>query len=127
MDIEGGEFVWLDSISQNDLNKIKQIVIEFHGVNNDSWNAELNKKIRCFEKLNRTHYIIHAHGNNHAKTHENMPDVLELTYINKRFFTNPPCYNKNDLPLPNIDFPNCIYSPDINLSFYPFVIKDNIN
>ena len=101
------------------------MVIEFHGVNDDSWNIKLNKKIRCLEKLNRTHYIIHAHGNNYAQTHENIPDVLELTYMHKNCFNNPPCYNKIDLPLTNVDFPNCSRFPEINLSFYPFVTKDN--
>ena len=37
MDIEGGEYPWLLSIDSNKLNKIKQIVIEFHGITNNSW------------------------------------------------------------------------------------------
>jgi len=119
MDIEGGEYQWLLSLNDEQLNKIKQIVIEFHGINDDTWNSSLNDKIICFEKLAKTHYLIHAHGNNHSKTQNNIPDVIELTYIHKSLFENKPILNKTKLPIHNLDFTNN-GTDDYDLNFYPF-------
>ena len=66
MDIEGGEYPWLLSIDESRLNKFKQIVIEFHGITQNGWNCHYNDKVKCLEKLSKTHYIVHAHGNNYG-------------------------------------------------------------
>jgi len=121
IDIEGGEYPWLLQINESSLSKFKQIVIEFHGITDDGWNCNGRDKITCLEKLSKTHYIVHAHGNNHAKVNYNIPDVIELTYVNKKYFDTPPEINTQKLPIPGIDFPNRFGSDDINLNFYPFV------
>jgi len=121
MDIEGGEYPWLLQIDETQLNKFKQIVIEFHGITNDGWNCTYNDKIKCLEKLSKTHYIIHAHGNNYGPVVNNIPDVIELTYINKNYFNSVPKLNTQSLPIDNLDFPNNTSFDDINLNFYPFV------
>jgi hypothetical protein len=121
MDIEGGEFSWLLSTSENILQKFKQIVIEYHGINDDSWNHHLFQKLDCIRKLNNTHYIIHAHGNNFSQKTNNIPDVLEITYVRKDYFLQNLELNKNPLPIPNIDFPNCNDYTDLDLNFFPFV------
>ena len=120
MDIEGGEYPWLLSINNEQLNKFKQIVIEFHGITNNGFNCNYNDKIKCLKKLENTHYIIHAHGNNYGLVVNNIPDVIELTYINKNYFNSVPELNTTSLPIDNLDFPNNKCS-DINLNFYPFV------
>ena len=76
--------------------------------------------MECIKKLNKTHHIIHAHGNNYGNITNNIPDVIELTFINKEIFEEPPPLNTIPLPIPNIDFPNNPELPDINLNFYPF-------
>ena len=121
MDIEGGEYQWLLYITEEQLNKIKQIVIEFHGITNDSFNCNYNDKIKCLEKLNNTHYLIHAHGNNNSFVNNGIPHVIELTYINKNYFTSIPKLNTQSLPISGLDFPNMLCANDINLNFYPFV------
>lgn len=121
MDIEGGEYNWLLQIDESQLNKFKQIVIEFHGITNDGWNCNYNDKIKCLEKLSKTHYIIHAHGNNFGPVVNNIPDVIELTYINKNYFNLIPELNVKSLPILNLDFPNNASRNDISLNFYPFV------
>ena len=121
MDIEGGEYPWLLSINEEQLNKFKQITIEFHGINDDTWGCSYNDKIKCFEKMSNTHYLIHAHGNNHAGITNNIPNVIELTYVNKNYFAYIPPLNARPLPEPNLDFPNHPYTQDLNLNFYPFV------
>ena len=127
MDIEGGEYPWLLSIDETQLDKFKQIVIEFHGITDDGWNCDYNDKIKCFEKLTKTHYLIHAHGNNYADVVNNIPYVIELTYINKKYFNSVLDLNTQHLPIVNLDFPNNSGANDIDLNFYPFVNNIDTN
>jgi hypothetical protein len=122
MDIEGGEYPWLLQIDETQLNRFKQIVIEFHGITNNGWGCNYNDKVKCLEKLSKTHYIVHAHGNNYGPVLNNIPDVIELTYVNKNYFNFVPELNTQPLPIYNLDFSNSGKN-DINLNFYPFVKK----
>ena len=119
MDIEGWEFEWLLQLTQDKLQKIKQIAIEVHGVNDDSWNFKQTDKIDCFNKLNEKFYLIHLHGNNNGGIQNNIPDVLELTYLNKNVLNYIPEKNKKKLPS-NLDYPNC-HKDDYQLNIPPFV------
>jgi hypothetical protein len=125
MDIEGGEYPWI--LHENNLNNFKQIVLEFHGITNDSWNNTTNVKascsdiLKCLEKLNKTHYIVHVHGNNFSPVVNSIPDVIELTYVNKKYFNSVPVYNTQRLPDKQLDFPNNVGKPDVDLNVYPFV------
>jgi hypothetical protein len=121
MDIEGCEYDWLLSLTQENLSKFKQIVIEFHGINDDSWGKAHDKKMECLEAISKTHYIIHAHGNNFSGTQNKIPDVIELTYLRKDYFSEEPEINTTNLPILNLDFPCNQYVNDYTLNFYPFV------
>jgi hypothetical protein len=94
--------------------------MEFHGITNDGWGwSNVDKRI-CLAKLANTHYIIHAHGNNHSFMLNDIPDVIELTFVNKKYFNSIPELNKQNLPIENIDFRNTINNDEINLNHYPF-------
>jgi len=121
IDIEGGEYPWITSLDESKLNRFKQIVIEFHGITNESFGCGVVDKIKCLEKLSRTHYIVHAHGNNNGGETNKIPNVIELTYVNKNYFSSEPPLNASPLPIPNVDFPNDSSNPDIDLNFSPFV------
>ena len=121
MDIEGGEYNWLSQIEQTQLHKFKQIVLEFHGITDNGWGYDYYTKIECLKKLLNTHYIVHAHGNNYGPVNNTIPEVIELTYVNKNYFNSIPNLNSHILPSPNLDFPNKSERCDINLNFYPFV------
>ena len=125
MDIEGGEYPWLLSLFEhNVLKNIKQITMEFHGINDDSWNTCYEAKVECFRKLSETHYIIHAHGNNWGPRTENIPDVIELTFLRRSDFTT---LNLNKEQLPCIlDSPNKSDTSDYDLNMYPFVHQSKI-
>lgn len=124
MDIEGGEYPWLLSLNDTQLNKFSQIVIEVHGItSHNGWGTNYEDKMKCIEKLVKTHYIIHAHGNCISPTRLSIPDVLELTFVNKKLFNNTPQLNTTELPIPNLDFSNTTAAQDYNLNFYPFVNK----
>ncbi len=121
MDIESCEYDWIKSLSKEQLNSFKQIVIEFHGINDNSWNVNLETKLNCFKLLADTHFIIHIHGNNHGTITNNIPDTIEVTYIRKNELKEKPILNTIPLPQFGIDFPNNWNKPDYNLNFKPFV------
>lgn len=117
MDIEAGEYPWFSYISTDKLNKFKQIVLEMHWFDNPEFIARA--KI-ILEKLNKTHYLIHIHGNNYEKVYKNIPIVLEATYLNKNLFNTMPSLNTMSLPIEKLDYPCKSGVPDINLNFPPF-------
>ena len=129
MDIEGGEWGWLLSMNETNLSKIAQITIELHGLTNTSWhNMTLNSfccyndKIECLKKLEKVFYLIHAHGNNaDLVSYNGMPNVIELTYINKKYCETVLELNSTPFPIKYLDYPNEKLCPDVNLNFPPFV------
>ena len=121
MDIEGSEYPWMLSLTEDQLKKFKQIVIEFHGINDNSWNTNLSDKIKCFEKLSNTHYAVHIHGNNYGNLTKNIPNTVEITYIRKDTINYYPELNKQLLPINGLDFPNNPNKSDFDLNFPPFV------
>jgi hypothetical protein len=124
IDIEGGEYKWLLSLDSSQLQKFKQIAIEFHGINDNSWGSSINDKMKCLEKLNTTHYLMHVHGNNHSGIKNGIPDVIELTYVNKNYLSSIPQKNKKVFPIKHLDFPNTPIKKDYILKDYPFVINN---
>lgn len=122
MDIEGSEYDWLIHLPQTYLDKFPQIVIEVHGVNDDSWDNLYVKKSTSLEKLCTNHVLVHAHGNNNSGTHLKYPHVLELTYVHKRYWKYLPLVlNTLPLPSPNLDY-KCNHEFDeLDLNFPPFV------
>ena len=125
MDIEGGEYPWLLTMSEENLNKFQQISIEIHGLNDDSFDCKKEDKIKCLEKLKKTHYLVHAHGNNFSPVTDGIPDVLELTYIHKANFKGTPQLNQTPFPIFGLDFPNWHSKKEIILDYCPFCINEN--
>lgn len=129
MDIEGGEWEWLTYMNSENLGKFKQLVFEFHGMTYssfhgmtlNSFNSTCDYKMKCLEKLNKTHYLIHAHGSNCDRVEQRIPNIIELTYLNKNCFHTTPQLNQQPLPIVNLDSSNDILYPDVDLNFYPFV------
>jgi hypothetical protein len=115
MDIEGSEYNWLNSLSEDEVRKFLQITIEFHGVCTDYCGC----KYKALAKLATTHYLIHAHGNNNGGIGGGVPDVIELTYVNKKYFEKPPHYNIQVLPC-SLDYSNIPGKEDFYLGHYPF-------
>jgi hypothetical protein len=116
MDIEGGEIPWIKSLSDEQMNKFEQIVMEFHRPFSDN-------EIDVFDKINKNHYLIHFHGNNccGVRNHNDVliPNVFECTYLHKKYFTNIPELNKDLIPS-NLDMKN-IDNDEIYINYPPFV------
>jgi len=121
MDIEGAEINWLNSLSYQHMNKLQQIVIEFHNPFGPCEN-------QIFKKINLTHYLIHFHANNCScgvinvinYINVSVPVVFECTYVHKRHFSTPPLLNTEPIPS-SIDMRNVQQEPEININYPPFV------
>jgi FkbM family methyltransferase len=121
IDVEGAEYPWIQSLTLEKLSKFKQIVIECHGINNDSWGYPYDMKKDCLEKLSKTHYLVHAHGNNSRGTTHYIPNIVELTYIRKDVLSEKPPLNITPLPIKGLDYPNNKNRPDHAMNIYPFM------
>jgi len=133
MNIEGSEFNWLDAMTEIELEKFSQIVIEFH------WPFDMYR-MNMLKKLNTTHYIIHIHGNNYCdrdipshlpsgRTFDGtvtinnsnlqpikLPEVFEVTYINKNLCNNL-LVEMKEIQFPTLlDYPNNKKANDICFS-----------
>jgi hypothetical protein len=125
MDIEGHEWHWFYNMPEKTLSKIKQMSVEFHRWDKNHASAyefrDDAKKIHnnVFEKLAKTHNIIHIHGNNNASMERNVPVVAEITYVRKDI----PVSGRNTKPFPHegLDFPNISDKEEIILDGYPYV------
>jgi hypothetical protein len=117
MDIEGGEYHWFEYIDDSLLDRFSQMVIEIHNINSPE---NLTKINILMNKLNKYHYIVHVHGNNHSDVINMIPSVVEITFINKKYLPIQEL-NKQKLPIPNLDYPCDPNKPDIDLNFKPFV------
>jgi hypothetical protein len=131
MDIETYEFRWIDILTNNELNKFKQIVIEFHFPFDDYSLPNLDIptlsdfKINILKKLTNTHYLIHFHPNTACgtKIYKNtiVPNVFECTYVRKDCQEN---IGYNNIPIPHpLDMKNRNYDNEIHLTSYPFVFS----
>jgi hypothetical protein len=146
MDIEGSEFNWLDSMTEVELENFSQIVLEVH------WPFD-NYRMNMLKKLNTTHYIIHIHGNNYCdrdipkgllsgRTYDGtvtinnsilpqikLPEVFEVTYINKKL-CNISSVEMKEMQFPTIlDYPNNPNATDIYFSIpipSPLNLKNKI-
>jgi predicted O-methyltransferase YrrM len=142
MDIEGSEFNWLESITESELDCFSQIVLEVH------WPFDIYR-MNLLNKLNKTHYIIHIHGNNYCdrdipkhlpsgRTYDGtvtinnpampsirLPEVFEVTYINKKLCNNT-LVELKEIQFPTaIDYPNNPNAEDIYFSIPFFSRLDN--
>ena len=116
MDIEGGEIPWIKSLSDEQMNKFEQIVMEFHFPFSDN-------EIDVFDKINKNHYLVHFHGNNccGVRSHNgvNIPNVFECTYLHKKYFKDIPELNTDLIP-GELDMENT-RNPEIYIDYPPFV------
>ena len=133
MDIEGSEFNWLDSMTETELDNFSQIVLEVH------WPFDIYR-MNMLKKLNKTHYIIHIHANNYCdkdipkhlpsgRTYDGtitinndkipqikLPEVFEVTYINKKR-CDYSLVEMKEIKFPTIlDYPNNPNANDIYFS-----------
>lgn len=88
LDIEGGEWLALQSIKLETLAKFSTLVIEFHWMENAENYQALNIIKQVFSKISFDFDLVHVHPNNNAKAvklfDREIPSVFEATFLNKR-------------------------------------------
>ena len=100
IDIEGGEYPWIHNLTLDQLSQFSQIVIEFHS-KCEGLKAFDQQKISVLEKLAKTHYLVHLHGNNWEPTTGYYDKVIRIGS------------SKTNTKILNVDCPN-----DTKLTFY---------
>lgn len=114
INIDGNEIPLFETFTENDLKKIKQIIIKFHS----PYNMSIQKM------LAKTHWLVHLHPSNQSNTiitSDNcvIPSIYECTYIRKYGNEN---LMPNKLELPHIlDQPNIPSKKDLKLIGYPYI------
>jgi NADPH-dependent 7-cyano-7-deazaguanine reductase QueF-like protein len=116
LDIEGSEELLFKTLSEVDLSRVKQLVIEIH--KNTSYIPA---------QLIKTHYLIHVHGNNYGGVGlvngVPIPNVFELTYLRKDCFRDIPKFNTQLIPIEGLDQPNGPNRPETILHCKPYTYK----
>ena len=95
LDIEGSEFPLFNSFTNEQLKKIRQLVVEYHF-------PDREEKWEALKKLTKTHYLVHYHANNnnpllYSINYQTIPAVFECTYVRKDLMNNPGL-NKEPFP-----------------------------
>jgi len=130
VDIEGSELEAFGPLEVHEQIKFRQIVIEYHWLENIVEDTFYTQLLLVLEKLNETHFVLNSHPNNHGDVLivENLlfPSVIEVTYLRKKDYgfqtnvlsersllskLNKPCNSM----LPEIYFPNLVELEGLNI------------
>jgi len=115
IDIEGGEYeIFKHEGFLKALNNVVQIAIEFH---------DLPTRFRSLEKLmealQENFSVVHIHANNYGGVFElngkQVPGTIELTLLNNSMLASKEI-DKTSIPIKDLDYPNDVNLPDIELS-----------
>ena len=74
MNVYGEEYIWALSLTKESLLRFKQMVIVFHDINNNPTQQRALNKIKCFQKLKKTHDVANINP---------VGDNLIVTYFRK--------------------------------------------
>ena len=101
IDIEGSE--WDLAKGFKAISKIKQVVIEFHGLHMFVDDSEYRKIKKLLTQFLKTHHPIHIHGNNAGSTVRIpgavWPSIIEVTFLRKdQFDASKPEFNYGPWP-----------------------------
>ena len=133
MDIEGAEWDVFDELTEDDLLRFSQIIVELHGAQPPRLYkyALLNKirrkltsiysKYALLNKIRRTHTPVHVHYNNIAtpllslKNDLFVADIIEISYARTQDYIFEPCADYFPTPL---DRPNVAHRPEIPIGYF---------
>jgi hypothetical protein len=87
LDIEGDEWSVLKEIDLEEINKFRQIIVEFHNLNDFD---KLSENLIIIEKIALTHtpIVVHPNNNSTCKLVGDflIPDVIEVTWVRKNSY-----------------------------------------
>lgn len=120
MDIEGGEYDLLNLTPESLLKCFNQICFEIHDV---LYNPNI---FSLLNKITSQFILIHIHANNNcirpgaysSGIFEGLPNVLELTYVNRELIKQDPKIQVHTCPINNLDFKNQPDLPEVTLNWW---------
>jgi hypothetical protein len=87
IDIEGSEWEALVNLEPKELDKFRQIVVEYHWLEKILNDDDYPKILEVLEKMNQSHFVLNSHPNNNGDVLniENilLPSVIEVSYLRK--------------------------------------------
>ena len=108
MDIEGSEYRVFEQIVDN-ASRIVGVCLEFHDT--EPFRAAFDQAI---ERLLTKFAIAHVHPNNYGGVApDGLPDVLEITFVNRDLVDGSEC--RAQIHLPQLDQPNDVGRPELAL------------
>jgi hypothetical protein len=116
MDIEGSEYAWLAGLTDEQMGRFCQIVVEFHDINGAGGGGTKELFTAVWEKVQRTHWVAHIHGNNYGGTGDDgRPNVIEVTFVRQDVRAGMFVAEKDIViaPIAGLDWPNRCGWPDI--------------
>jgi hypothetical protein len=118
IDIEGAEYDYLERINIEEVSSfVNGICLEVHWLSDQS---TMSRFLNIIEKMCKHFIICHLHGNNWRGCFNynglEIPDVLELTFINKKLVNNEE-YDIQTYPINGLDYPNNPQLTEIKLEF----------
>jgi len=127
MDIEGCEWDVFRETPSTVISQFSQLIVEFHGFLSAVYGSEYDIITDVLKKINRTHQIVHLHGNNWDIPlwigELVLPSTLEVTYVRRTDFKNKLVASTRQFPT-SIDRPNRPGWPDIYMdSFFIDVVS----
>jgi hypothetical protein len=121
MDIELGEYPFLLEADSSDLNRFRQIVVEFHeliGLKDANIYEIIN---RSLEKITQTHTAVWVHGNNGSPLtvigNHAIPSVVEVLFLRNSTYEFVPYQNEYAETFIKLRGPNHGGAEDIRLNF----------
>lgn len=118
IDIEGGEYEYFKKTDVPQMEStVISLVIEVHGLGNKGQRSELISMLRVLDP----YFVLnHIHANNWGMAYrvngEDIPESLELTFVNKKFVEKYEPDNQ-DYPIKDLDLPNNPGRDEIILTF----------
>ena len=104
MDIEGWEYQAFETMTDENIDKIKCMVLEVHFIDQRYSDFET-----LLNKLSNFLVLVHKHDNHFGKyfdyENEHLPNVYELTFVHKKYIKNKEASNIK-LPIDGLDFVN---------------------
>lgn len=118
IDIEGEEYNYINNTDLSLMSdKVMCLLLEIHWIDNQE---NRNNAIKILSKLNNYFVLCHIHGNNWGDLWEyegyQMPKVLELTFINKKY-THKIKLDTQKYPIEGLDISNNPNKQDYELDF----------
>jgi hypothetical protein len=121
MDVEGAEFDVLGDLKPF-YAAINGLALEFHNLNVIGNDTAFDAIVR---DLKTAFSVAHIHANNHGPVNRetNLPDTLEITFINNALVPGPAVFSDTAYPIAGLDYPNNPDRADYPLVFPPLSPK----